>query len=394
MRTLSALAVATLASGCLGPASQVDPNATLSVGGVAQRQNGDGDAAANVQLIRHPDALQAIGDFVTIVGSVGLACITGNDSLCRPYAQATAAADGSYTFGAIRGADTQGSTGEALLFSTWLGGPPPSPPATAPAGVDADFYLQRTEVTVPPLRLWETAGSEADTGGALSFSWPSLESATGSAADDYRLQITTAEGQIIWSAPTSGSATEVSVDPRVTQDFAGNWATWAHRKIAGDGTDIDLTWYSPSTAYATQGRLPLSRGQDCWLEGASGPVQQSPCSLTDGDLATSLQPLPAPQCPSGQSCTPPPQNNWVYVDLGAATTVSALVLYDVAFGTSSFATVEGSLDGATWSALAAPISSQQYQLVALSGTARYVRLRLLDASAQFPAFGNSEIAIY
>src|SRR6185437_1981242 len=51
-------------------------------------------------------------------------------------------AAGSYTFGAIRGADTQGSTGEALLFSTWLGGPPPSPPATAPAGVDADFYLR------------------------------------------------------------------------------------------------------------------------------------------------------------------------------------------------------------------------------------------------------------
>jgi hypothetical protein len=394
MRTLSALVFATLASGCFGPASHVDSNAMLSVSGVAQKENGAGDTAANVQLIRHPDALQAIGDALAIVGTVGLACITGNDSLCHPYAQATAAPDGRYSFGPIHGAGTQGSTGEALLFSTWLSGPPPGAPATAPAGVDADFYIQKTQVTVPPLRLWETSGTEDETSGALSFSWPSLESSIGSVADDYRLQITTAKGQIIWSAATSGSSTQVGIDPRVTQDFAGNWATWAHRKIAGDGTDFDLTWYSPSTAFATKGLIPPSRGKDCWLQGASGPVKQSPCPLTDGDLATSLQPLPAAPCPSGQTCPPPPQNNWVYVDLGTATAVSAMALYDVAFGSSSFAMVEGSLDGAVWTALAAPISNQQYQLVTLSGTARFVRLRLGDTEAQFSVFGNSELAIF
>ena len=391
MRTLSALVIVTLAAGC-GPASHVNSDASLSVGGVAQRQNGGGDATANVQLIRHPDALQAVGDLITVVGSLGLACIAGNDSLCHPYAQATAGSDGSYKFSPIRGADTQGSVGEALLFSAWLRGPAPSAPATAPAGVDADFYIQKTQVTVPTLRLWETTGSEADANGAASFSWPSLEGAIGSVPDDYELQITTAKGQIVWSA-SAASATQVSIDPRVTQDFAGNWAVWAHRKIPGDGTDFDLTWYSPSTAYASHGSVPTSRGKDCWLQGASGPVLQSPCSLTDGDLGTSLQPLPAPQCPSGQSCTPPQQNNWVYVDLGAATPLSALILYDVAFGTSS-ATVEGSSDGTTWTTLVGSLAGRAYQLVKLSGTARYVRLRLLDATAQFPAFGNSEIAIF
>jgi len=247
---------------------------------------------------------------------------------------------------------------------------------------------------VPALRLWETPGSEDDATGSPSFSWPSLQSSIGSVADDYRLQITTAKGQIIWSAATSGTSTHVSIDPRVTQDFAGNWAIWAHRKIAGDATDFDLTWYSPSTAYASQGRIPLSRGKDCWLQGANGAVKQSPCPLTDGDLGTKLQPLPASQCPSGQTCTPPPQNNWVYVDLGAAMTVSALALYDVAFGSSSSATVEGSVDGASWTPLAPPISNQQYQLVTLSGTARYFRLRLIDPNGQFPSFGNSEVAIF
>jgi F5/8 type C domain len=393
VRNLSALSVAVLACGCFGPASKVDSNATLTVAGVAQRENGGGDGAANVQLIRHPDALQTVGDVVQIVGTAGLACLTGNDSLCHPYAQATTAAGGSYTFGSIRGADTQGSIGEALLFTAWLRGPTPSAPATAAAGVNADFYIQKTQVTVPPLRLWETAGTEDDAGGAVSFSWPSLQSSIGSAADDYRLQITNATGQTIWSTGTAASSTQVGIDPRVTQDFAGNWAVWAHRKIPGDSTDFDLTYYSPSTAYASHAHIPASRGKDCWLQGASGPVKQTPCPLTDGDLGTSLQPLPASQCPSGQTCTPPPQNNWVYIDLGAATTVSALVLYDVALGSSS-GTVEGSLDATAWTQLAASISNGRYQLVTLSGTARYVRLRLVDANAELPAFGNSEIAIF
>ena len=394
MRTLSVLALSILAPGCFGPASHVDSNASLTVGGVAQRQDGGGDGAAKVMLIRHPDALQALGDAIAIVGTVGLACITGNDSLCHPFAQASAGGDGRFSFPSIRGADTQGSTGEALLFSAWLSGPTALAPATAPAGVNVDFYIQKTQVTLPTLRLWESVGTESDAGGMAAFSWPSLGGAIGATADDYKLQITTTQGQTIWSAPASGGATQLAIDPRVTQDFAGNWAIWAHRKIAGDGTDFDVTWYSPATAWASRGLVPPSRGKDCWLEGPDGPVQQSPCALTDGNLATALQPLPAPACPSGQSCTPPPQNNWVYVDLGAPTAVSALVLYGVAFGSSPFATVEGSLDAATWTPLAAPIASKSYQLVALTGTARYVRVRLDDEMAQFGASGNSEIAIY
>ena len=393
MRPASAVVVVMFACGC-GPASHVDSNATLSVVGLAERQNGGGAAAAKVQLVRHPDALQALGEAITIVGSLGLACIAGNDSLCHPYAQATTGSDGRYTFAHIRGADTQGSTGEALLFSAWLTGPAPDAPATAPAGVDADFYIQNTQVTIPPLRLWENVGTEDDASGAPSFSWHPLESAIGSAANDYRLQITTSKGQVIWSAAAPGSSTQVSIDARVTQDFFGSWSIWAHRKLAGEGTDFDLTWYSPALAFTSKGHLPLSRGKGCWIEGADGPMPPSPCPLTDGDLATSLRPLPPPPCPTGQSCTPAPQNHWVTIDLEMATAVSVLVLYDVAFGSASSAMVEGSLDGTSWTSLAAAVSNRPYQVVPLSGTARYVRLRLATDSAQFPAFGNSELAIF
>jgi hypothetical protein len=393
MRTLSVLALPALVAGCFGPPSHVDSNATLTVGGAAQRQSGGADAAAKVLLIRHPDALQAIGDVIEIIGSVGLACVTGNDSLCHPYAEATAGGDGSFAFAPIRGADSKGSTGEALLFSAWLAGPPAVAPATASAGVTADFYLQTTEVTVPTLRLWESAGSEDDSSANPRFSWAPLESAVGAPADDYRVQITTTSGAMIWSAPASAAATDVTIDARVTQDFAGNWTTWAHRKIAGSGTNFDLTWSAPSSAYASHAHVPLSRGKDCWLQGANGPVKQSPCALTDGDLATHLSPLAAPSCPSGQTCTAPQQNNWVYVDLGAPTSLSALVVYDVNLGAALSATVEGSLDAASWTTLALQTATP-YSVLSLSGTARYVRVRLDDPNAQLPGSGNSELAIF
>ncbi|HEY1584601.1 MAG TPA: discoidin domain-containing protein, partial [Polyangia bacterium] len=337
---------------------------------------------------------QAIGDAIEIVGSIGLACIAGNDSLCSPFATTNATSDGNYAFPPLRGADTTGSTGQALLFSAWLSGPAAVAPATAPSGVGADFYIQATQVSIPTLRRWESAGSEDDSSAATTrFSWPALADSLGTPADDYRVQITTAGGLTIWSAKVAGTATELGVDARVTQDFAGNWATWAHRKLAGDGTDFDVTWYSPSLAYGSRAHVPLSRGKACWLQGPSGPVQESPCALTDGDLATHLTPLPPPACPSGQTCTPPPQNNWVYVDLGAATALSALVLYDVDFGSAAGATVEGSLDAATWLPIAA-VPATPYSVVTLTGSARYVRLRLVDPNAQLPGVGNSEIAIF
>ena len=90
MRTSSVLALGLVVGGCFGPPSKVDSNATLTVGGSTERQDGSADAASKIVLIRHPDALQAIGDVVTIIGSVGLACVVGNDSLCDPYARASA----------------------------------------------------------------------------------------------------------------------------------------------------------------------------------------------------------------------------------------------------------------------------------------------------------------
>src|SRR5689334_18332771 len=96
MRTCTLFALPLLLTGCFGPPSHVDSSASITVGGDVARADGGAYASAKVLLIRHPDALQAIGDVITVIGSVGLACVVGNDSLCSPYAKATVGSDGKY----------------------------------------------------------------------------------------------------------------------------------------------------------------------------------------------------------------------------------------------------------------------------------------------------------
>ena len=103
-------AFVTAGSGGCGPKSQIDPHASVTLNGTLQAQSGAASAATEVKLIRHPDALQAIGELFVAVGSVGLACLSGRLDICSSFEDSTTGADGGYTF-AMRGADTQGSVG-------------------------------------------------------------------------------------------------------------------------------------------------------------------------------------------------------------------------------------------------------------------------------------------
>ncbi|MCU1280290.1 MAG: hypothetical protein JWM53_3836 [bacterium] len=104
-------------SGC-GPKSQLDPHASVIVSGKIENESGGPSAATTMKLIRHPDALQAIGEVFVAVGSIGLACIAGRLDICSSFEDSPSAADGSYSF-ALRGADTQGSAGQALTFTAF-----------------------------------------------------------------------------------------------------------------------------------------------------------------------------------------------------------------------------------------------------------------------------------
>src|SRR5689334_9874315 len=65
---------ALVAVGC-GPRSKIDSSSSVMLSGTVQQQNGAASAGTKVQLIRHPDLLQSLGEAFVAIGSVGLACI-------------------------------------------------------------------------------------------------------------------------------------------------------------------------------------------------------------------------------------------------------------------------------------------------------------------------------
>lgn len=389
MRSTLATVAMIAYAGC-GPRSQLDARSSVTLSGRVQTEGGGAPPTTKVKLIRHPDALQAVGQLLVVVGSVGLACLNGQLDLCSAFEESPSAGDGSFQF-ALRGADSQGSAGQALTFTVFAGCP------TGNCAVASDFQIQRTKLNVPTLKFWTDVGALDDSGAKPQFSWPALEgSVGGGAADDYRLTITTAaDGTVLWMQDAQ-RATSATIDPRVTQDLQGNWTVVAQRKQPGDGSDFTFDWYSSPQPYASRFLTPLSRAADCYTQGADGmPVKLArPCPLTDGNPATRFQPLSPPPCPMGQTCASPPLNNWIVIDNGFAHPLALLVLYDVAVSSATASLlVETSDDLMSWT-LQQTLAVQPYQTAPLTGAARFVRLRLSDPKAQFSGGGNGELAIY
>jgi hypothetical protein len=394
MRSRLIAALAFVLVGCFGPASQIDPKSSVMLSGVVQTQNGTAASPTMVKLIRHPDALQALSQVIVAVGTVGLACIDGRLDICSSFEESASGSDGGYSF-AMRGADTQGSTGEALTFTVFAACGPPLAPATRNCAVASDFIVQRTILALPPLRQWSALGNEDDGGVDPRFSWPSLQATIGGGvADDYTVNISDGAGNVIW-IQDAVQATQASIDRRVAEDAIGSWSVTARRKQSGNGSDFTFNWYSSGLPFRGRGLLPLSRAADCYVQGANGPVKiAQPCALTDGNWATKFQPLPAPPCPMGQTCTNPPQNNWIAIDLGAAHSLATLVLYDVAVSAAATTiAVETANDLASWT-LQTTVPARPYQIVPLNATAQFVRLRIVAADGSFVGGANGEIAIY
>jgi hypothetical protein len=381
---------ALVAAGC-GPRSQLDPGASVTLSGTVQQQDGSPAGSAHVRLIKHPDPLQAIGELFVVVGSLGLACITGQADICSDFEHTDTAGDGSYRFG-LAGRDTQGSGGQALTFTNFVQCP------NSNCAVASDFFIQRTNLTLPALRFWTDVGTIADANGDSQLSWPALESGVGgSAADDYKVSIIAGDGAIWWQQDAQ-HATSTVVDRRVTQDRDGSWTVIATRKQSGSnvGTDFTFSWYATQQPYPNHNFTPLSRAADCFTQGPDGmPLRLArPCPLTDGNPATKFVPTSAPPCPSGQMCTPPPVNNWIMVDVGFSHPLAFLVLYDVAVNNNSAKLiVETSDDLMTWTPQQT-VDAKPYQTLSLAGAGRFLRLRLSDPNAQFTAAGNGEIAVY
>ena len=233
----------TLAAGCFGPHSKLEPSSSVTITGVVQTQNGTPSPTVTAKLIRHPDPLEALGQIFEAIGSLGLACLGGQLDICSAFAQSTTASDGSYHF-ALKGSDTQGSTDEALTFTMFASCAAQPAPAVGDCAVAADFIVQTPNLKIPALRQWTALGSEDDSSGDPHFTWPSLESTIGgAAADDYRVTIRDTLGNLVWLQDAQAAA-NVVVDRHATQDFAGSWSATAQRTDSSAGTTFGVTWYS------------------------------------------------------------------------------------------------------------------------------------------------------
>ena len=368
----------------------VNSKASINLSGAVQAANGSAFAAQEVMLIRHPDLLQGVVEAAATVATLGLACLSNTDSICHPLSTAQTALDGSFAFAPLKGSDTQGSAGNALLFSTFVAGPAANGNQISAAAVTTDFYLQHVTVILPTARLWLPALAQTTAASTVSLGWPSLQQGIGQPAQDYALQVIGSDGATVWSQSTS--TPNLQLDPRATEDFGGTWTVTANRTVAGTDTSFGFHYLAPAKAYGSSGRVPLSRHATCAVQSLSGSQALSPCPLTDGDLTTFFAPL---TCPQGSTCAPGAQNNWISMDLGAPQGLSALVLHALTLPNSSVSLlVDYSNDGSTWLPLATPASSP-YQLTKITAgvSARYVRLRLSDSTTEFTA-GVNEVAFY
>ena len=109
----------------------------------------------------------------------------------------------------------------------------------------------------------------------------------------------------------------------------------------------------------------------------------TPCTLTDGDFGTAV----TLQSCATSSCSAQTLNNWAYVDLGAARSISLVVVR----GSVTGAVVESSLDANAWSAVSATPQSGVFEATG-SGMARYVRVRA-DSATETIA-GLTEISVW
>ncbi|MHB8419168.1 MAG: hypothetical protein ACYDCL_13920 [Myxococcales bacterium] len=369
---LSAVAV-----GC-GPKSTLGPNQAVTVTGRVDGSAGSPLPGAQVGLLEEPDVGQALGEGFAVVVSLGLACLSSDPpSLCSGSRQTSTDSSGDFSF-SLLGSQTQGSEGEADTFIV-------SSQQSAAAGqvggpsASEQFVINTATLSLPDLRLWEPAVGFEGNASTASVTFDAVPASYG-ANSQTSVSFSTASGALVWSQPAHSGD---SLDARLLEDATGGASVAATTTGSATATSISFSYQSPGTPFSgTAGPAP-SRGAACFLQGASGPIALSPCSLTDGDFGTPVQLVTC----TGSACNSATLDNWAYVDLGASRAFSLVVVR----GTSSSAIVESSTDASTWTALSSNAQAGVFS-VASAGTARYIRVRAQSPTASVE--GLAEISVW
>jgi hypothetical protein len=378
-QTLSAFLAAAVFASCT--ASNLSANENVSVTGTANRPDGTPFVGATTVLVKEPDLGEAIAGIFTIALTIGLACLSATPpTICAQARTSVTDANGAFSF-SMKGSDTQGSVGEASTFALATKDTPAAGQVTG-ASTTEQFIINVPNLPLPELKLWEPSIAFSATPSSANVTFGSVDSSYGSGATT-GVTFAEADGTLVWlQAASSGQ----SIDARLLEDAKGNVVATANANSQAPQTSVAFYYQSAAVAFAGTAGAPPSRGAACFADATSGPVALTPCPLTDGNLGVAMTPQSEPSC-SSNCPTAAPANNWAYVDLGSAKSISLVVVR----GVYASCVVETSADAMTWAALPGGPNSGIFSVTA-SGTARYVRVRAASASDRVT--GLAEISVW
>ena len=353
MRLSSIVALVTAAlllAGCA--ASKLDADATVRVTGTVLDAAGQPARGADVALFKVADIGEVLVGATLAIGTLGASCfVPGGPAFCQDARKTTTDDSGKFSY-SLKGSDTQGSVANARDFDlTAFVGRTTGKPQVA----SVRFKVQRTDLEVPPLRVWDAQATTAAASGGVRTSWPALPADYGE-SPTYALRFV-ADNKTVWSVAKAAPGDRV--DGRYLEDARGAVEVGASTSRSGPDTKFRYTYFAAGGSFAGTGKPP-SRGAACFSATADGAATAlSPCRLTDGDLSTAAQ-------FSGDATARPS----AYVDLGSSRPVSLVV----ARGAAGTTEIETSDDAKNWTVLGPGGGS----LVSADGRgirARYVRIR-------------------
>lgn len=350
--TTTLVTLAMILSACA--TSRVPVEANVLVTGTVLGEAGQPAAGADVALFRIADVGELLVGATLAIGTLGVACFVDDaPPVCRGARKTKSDAAGRFSY-SMKGGDTQGSVANASDFDlTAVVRRSSGDPLVA----SVRFKIQRTELEVPALRVWDASATLTSENGSTRASWPSLPGDYGS-SPNYRVRFLDSSGGTVWSVDDASPGQ--AVDFRLLEDRRGTVEVGATTSEPGPDTTFRFEYFARPAPFSGPGSPP-SRGVPCAAATTDGRVTPlEPCPLSDGDLARQ----------SGFSADGVVRSA-AYLDLGEYHPVS-LVVSRGALGTTS---IETSTDAVTW----IPMGTGTGRLVSAQSpnpvSSRYVRIR-------------------
>jgi hypothetical protein len=318
------------------------PKDGIPVTGRVIGTNGRPVADASVTMTRHEGILEGIGRAITVFGTLGFACLA--DDVCTvPYGEARTDSTGRFTVFLKHDVDDY----DVVVTKN-----------DATFEVRVDFAAK--PMTLGTITFWSPSPRLDRSGTTARIRYATAPRGLGS-VDGYAADVTPPKGgepYVHLDDPHPGDA----FDARILEDVAARLVV----KVKVH-TRLGKATYSAGTAVRGAYR-PMSRDRGCVEYGSAGSKRRSPCQLTDGDLANDWKDNAGyTLCKKSTSC-----EQAVAVDLGAVRRIRFVTLQGC---DTFFDTVEASNDGAHWRTLIGKGDASNGCAAAVSGTARYVRVK-------------------